>query len=309
MTIKLFGCSFTNWIYPSWADFIKLHYDTDVEVYGRPGLGNQSFKKLIMMHARANDHVIVMFSGNDRLDHGVDIQFSRGGLKYYLENQLWTTMFVNQDTMFVPINQSGYEFTKHFSLFHALYTQAENIVDIQNHCKANNIHYNFLSWQELFSDLSVRKERAGLGKPINLKKYLKNPIFESVYNLIDTDNFLDNFSTGLLEFVHKDRKLFTYQSDWDVHPSCYANFQYFVTYIKPKLDASYTAKDNLKDLENRSIRASEYYADTKCTDEPFNAPHGDQFIKQKFHDTREYMIDCFFQPYKKQLINEKYHYE
>lgn len=309
MTLKLFGCSFTNWIYPTWADFVKLHYDTDVEIYGRPGPGNQGFKKLLMLYAVPGDHAIVMLSGNDRLDHGIDIQFVKSKLKYYFDDPQWANMFVNQDTMFVPINETSYDFTKHFSLFHALYTQAENIVDMQNYCCAHNVDYNFLSWQELFSDLSYRKQRAGLGKPVNLKKFLKNPIFNRVYNLIDVDSFLDDFSTGLLNFVHNDRRLFDYQPTWDFHPSCYANFQYFVKYIKPKLDTKYSCLDNLVDLESRAKETAIYYANTDCTDEPFCAPGGDnEFVKQKFYNMREYMIERFFNPHKQQLSNG-YHYE
>lgn len=308
MTLKLFGCSFTNWVYPTWADFVKLHYDTDVEIYGRPGQGNQGFKKLLMMHADKGNHIIVMFSGNDRLEHGIDIQFSKSKLKYYIPDPLWSNTFVSQDTMFVPINETKYDFTKHFSLFHALYTQAENIVDIQNYCRVYSIDYNFLSWQELFTDMSYRKQRAGLGKPANLKKFLKNPVFNRVYGLIDFNSFLDEFPSGLLNFVHNDRKLFEYQSTWDFHPSCYANFQYFVKYIKPKLDTKYNCLDNLSDLETRAKNTAIYYANTSCTDEPFCAPAGDnEFIKQKFHDVRNYMIDKFFRPYSHQLLNG-YHY-
>ena len=309
MTLKLFGCSFTNWIYPTWADFVKLHYDIDVELYGKPGHGNQSFKKLLMMHANPNDHVIVMLSGNDRLDHGIDIQFVKSKLNYYFDDPQWANLFCCQDTMFVPINETSYDFTKHFSLFHALYTQAENIVDMQNYCRAYGVDYNFLSWQELFSDLSYRKQRAGLGKPVNLKKFLKNPIFNRVYNLIDVNSFLDNFSSGILDFVHADRKLFDYQPVWDFHPSCYANFQYFVKYVKPKLDNKYQCKDNLNDLALRAKDTAIYYANTDCNDEPFCAPNGDNdFVKQKFYDIRKYMVDKFFNDYKDQLLTG-YHYE
>jgi hypothetical protein len=74
MSLKLFGCSFTNWIYPTWADFVKLHYEIDVEIYGRPAIGNDVLKRLIFTKTTKNDHVIVMFAGNDRLDHGILIK-------------------------------------------------------------------------------------------------------------------------------------------------------------------------------------------------------------------------------------------
>ena len=138
MSLKLFGCSFTNWIYPTWADFVKLHYEIDVEIYGRPAIGNDVLKRLIFTKTTKNDHVIVMFAGNDRLDHGIDMHFDKNKVPHHLENKYWGNSFAFRDQVFVQMNDSGPDFKKHFSLFHALYKQVEVVLDIQNYGKANH---------------------------------------------------------------------------------------------------------------------------------------------------------------------------
>ena len=190
--IKLFGCSFTNWIYPTWADFVKIHYKNDVEIYGRPGLGNDVFKRLLLTEVVGQDHVIVMLSGNDRIDHAVEGKDNIDKLPYYLKNESWTHSFPHKDQCFVQLNSSGVDFKKHFSLFHALYKQAEGIVDMQNHSKAYKFKLQFLSWQDLFSDLSFRRDTAGLGKQVDLDRYQQNPLFRKVFDMIDFDEFLDD---------------------------------------------------------------------------------------------------------------------
>ena len=308
MTLRLIGCSFTNWIYPTWADFCKLHYDYDIKIYGRPGLGNDAFKRLFLTKVKKNDHVILMWSGNDRLDHGIDIKYNQDRMPHYLKNSLWSNSFAFRDQMFVPLNTDGIDHKKHFSLFHALYKQAEVIVDVQNHALSNDVECNFLSWQDLFSDLSHRRERAGLGKPIDLEKYLKNPLFDTVYKIIDKSKFLDDPRHGLLNYLHKDKALFMYQNAWDFHPSAYAHFKYFVEYIKPRLDKSYKNMNNIEAIEKAVMEFSDYYKDTDCKDAPFNAKGDNEFTHEKFFNLRSHIIENFFKQFAQQLT-EGHHYE
>ncbi len=293
--IKLFGCSFTQWIYPTWADFVKLHYKCPVNIYGRPGMGNQSIKKMIMLHAKSGDHVIPMYSGNDRHEHGIDLEFSKNDIKRFIDNKFWTSGFAHEDKMFV-IDENNY------SLFHSLYTQAENIVDIQSYCKANKIKYNAVSWQSLYSNLKQRRTNYGRGKPTNLKRYLSNTVFNTVYNLVDKDAFLDKYPLGLLDYIHSNKKLFEYQNTWDFHPSCFAHYSYFVDYVKPVLDQQYVPYDNLTDLRNSSLGLSQYYASLSCHDA--GAPNGDNdFVHEKFLDMRKMLVSMFFEEFEDNLVN------
>jgi len=308
MSLKLFGCSFTNWIYPTWADFIKLHYDVEVKIYGRPAIGNDVLKRLLFTKTTDMDHVIVMFTGNDRLDHGIDINFDRNRMPHHIENKHWGNSFAFRDQIFTQLNNSGLDFKKHFSLFHALYKQTEVIVDLQNYAKANQIEYNFLAWQDLFCDLSYRRDYAGLGKQVDLSKYQKNPLFRQLFEMIDIDRFLDNPRIGLLNYVHKNSELFMYQNDWDFHPSCIAHFRYFQDFLKPCLDLKYRNLDNLNEIEELSLNFSKYYKDTNCFDDPFNAKTDNEFTHDKFYSIRKNIIDNFFETQKEKL-KTGYHYE
>ncbi len=306
--IKLFGCSFTNWIYPTWADFVKIHYKNDVEIYGRPGLGNDVFKRLLLTEVVGQDHVIVMLSGNDRIDHAVEGKDNIDKLPYYLKNESWTHSFPHKDQCFVQLNSSGVDFKKHFSLFHALYKQAEGIVDMQNHSKAYKFKLQFLSWQDLFSDLSFRRDTAGLGKQVDLDRYQQNPLFRKVFDMIDFDEFLDDPRSGILNYLHNDREMFTYQNTWDFHPSCFAHFHYFLKYVKPFLDTKYQSVDNLDQIESLSKTFSEYYRDATVSQYPFESNADNEFTHDKFYFLRKKIISEYFAPFKG-ILTEGYHYE
>ena len=43
------GCSFTQYSYPTWADFIAMHYDVDVINHALPGYGNDIIKKKLCL--------------------------------------------------------------------------------------------------------------------------------------------------------------------------------------------------------------------------------------------------------------------
>lgn len=67
-----FGCSFTKYDWPTWADILGKHFD-HYENWGSPGRGNSYiFNSLIECHLRnqltPNDTVVIMWTGTDRVD-------------------------------------------------------------------------------------------------------------------------------------------------------------------------------------------------------------------------------------------------
>jgi len=67
-----FGCSFTNYNYPTWADIIGFHYPV-YENWGRPSQGNSFIlSSVIECHKRNNfteeDDILILWSGIDRFD-------------------------------------------------------------------------------------------------------------------------------------------------------------------------------------------------------------------------------------------------
>jgi hypothetical protein len=67
-----FGCSFTKYVYPTWADIVSLHFD-EFKNYGKSGAGNfYIYHKLLETFYTDNicdlDTVFIMFSSSPRHD-------------------------------------------------------------------------------------------------------------------------------------------------------------------------------------------------------------------------------------------------
>lgn len=88
-----FGCSFTNYYWPTWADIIAKHLDIEYYNYGIQGLGNVGIMHRIieadLTHAfNDNDLIIVVWSDWNREDRFYnDTWFAEGGVfKSYSED-------------------------------------------------------------------------------------------------------------------------------------------------------------------------------------------------------------------------------
>lgn len=84
-----FGCSFTNYIWPTWADIISQDYDY-YENWGQIGGGNKYiYFSLIECHQRNtitdNDTVIIMWSSQAREDRFIKGEWYTPGAVYYSE--------------------------------------------------------------------------------------------------------------------------------------------------------------------------------------------------------------------------------
>ncbi len=70
-TIHTIGCSFTNWIYPTWSDYIADHTNLEVINLAKCGQGNDTIKHNLYTIDKS-DHVFIMFSGYNRYSIGFD---------------------------------------------------------------------------------------------------------------------------------------------------------------------------------------------------------------------------------------------
>ena len=77
MRIFCFGCSFTRWFWPTWADILAVHmkdiHNVDVYNLGHRGLSNQGIAYTIMLANKKykftdNDKIIVLWTTADRFD-------------------------------------------------------------------------------------------------------------------------------------------------------------------------------------------------------------------------------------------------
>lgn len=90
-----FGCSFTYYSYPTWADIIGNHYDEYYNL-GMLGCGNEFIENMVheadfFKQLGPEDTVVVMLTGYSRNDSFVDLQWrGRGNVFAQANEQLYT---------------------------------------------------------------------------------------------------------------------------------------------------------------------------------------------------------------------------
>lgn len=273
--IHTIGCSFTNWLYPTWTDFIHQHYDASVNNLGYPGYGNDTIKKKLYT-INSSKHVFVMFSGYDRNCIGIDDHWLKKNMhdgaamtqikKAILEKDAGYIFYKKEFplTAFV-IEKVVYGKKRANSKFHYYYKMLEYIFDCENYLKAKGIEYNFCMWQGFYNDLT---ELRALNQPKNsTKDFEKNTAYKKLLDSIDWTKFVENKTNDTVGPVKKglwehimDRKIFVeVQSITDMHPSSLCHFYYFKKNIKPILDNKMPCKDNIDSLEHKAYELSKYY--------------------------------------------------
>ena len=263
--VHVIGGSFTNWVYPTWGDYIQRHYDVEFHNLGFSASGNSVMKKKLYTVDKS-DHVFIMFSGPHRHIVGIDEEFIRNYVRdvktkirmmsilklkttHWFRTKSPASAFVNSDFLNYPKQ----------SKFQEYYQMLENIYDCQNYLQAKGIEYNFALWQGFYNDLSNWQEKRLKQKTIDDSKYMQNSIYNKVFNSIDYDKFLMPIKKGLWEHMGDNKELLSVQSAVDTHPSTLCHFDFFKTYIKPILDQKMPNKNNIDHLYSQSKKFSEYY--------------------------------------------------
>ena len=267
MAIHTIGCSFTNYIYPTWADYIQNHYSADLVNLGYPAQGNDTIKKHLYT-IDDSDHVIIMFTSYDRITIGIDSKFLKQK-KYYLKDfdkildSIKNTQqhFFRNDEPFTAFT-SFYTvdgFDKIFSQFHKMYNFLENIYDCQNYLESRKIDYTFCLWQGFYNDMSVI--RSSNQPKINCSPFMENKIYKAVFNKINKHKFVQDFDKGLWEYMLSSKELVLAQSSVDLHPSSLCHYNFFRQNLKPILDEKkmFRRKLNLAELEYRAQKFSKWY--------------------------------------------------
>lgn len=289
-TIHTLGCSFTNWLYPTWADYISQHTDLQVINLTSTGQGNDTIKQNLYT-VDSSDHVFIMFSGYDRYNYGIDDKWMKETILNDNQKTIKLKQSMVNDRYLYFYNKSPlsgfvagrYMEGKKFSNFHYYIKMLENIYDCQNYLQLKKIDYTFCLWQGFYNDL---KEIRAIDQPKNkLENIEKNKLYKTLFNAIDWDKFVEPITNGLWEHVSSDKTLVEVQSSIDIHPSSLCHLSYFKKHIKPILDRKTECKNNLNELEIKALKFSKYYKEY-CSE---------------FDDTPEFDYKI-----KKELM-EKYH--
>lgn len=261
--VHTLGSSFTNWVYPTWADYIQKHYDVELYNLAYGAAGNSIIKKKLYTIDKS-DHVFIMFGGYHRHITGIDESF----ISPYIKNKEIRERFLacmksNTKSWFRtsdPMSAfvcSVLLFNHKTSKFQDYYQMLENIYDCQNYLQAKGIDYNFSMWQGFNNDLS--EIRSFEPKTIDDSIYMQNPIYSKVFESIDHDKFFQNIKKGLWEYMLDNKELVSVQNKVDLHPSTLCHFDFFKTYVKPILDQKIPNKDNIDYLYSQAKKFSKYY--------------------------------------------------
>lgn len=150
MRIFCFGCSFTRWYWPTWADILAVHmketHNVDVYNFGHRGISNQGIAYNIMLANEKykftdDDKIIVLWTTADRFDNYKLDEFDS-------EASLYKFAGLSADGAKF-INKRGYS---HGDIIDSILNSAL-ILDIIN--KAFNISYNgaWCGWDDIRSEL------------------------------------------------------------------------------------------------------------------------------------------------------------
>jgi hypothetical protein len=59
------GCSFSQYCWPTWADYLGRHYDQHIQA-GECAVDNATVARNVMARAQSGDHVVILWTGMDR---------------------------------------------------------------------------------------------------------------------------------------------------------------------------------------------------------------------------------------------------
>lgn len=192
------GCSFTQYCWPTWADYLGKHYRQHIQA-GMCGIDNATVARRIIEQAQPGDHVVIQWSGMDRWSG------------YENDRWLYTGCVVSNRAFFA----------NHYHRLERFTTSMDYVKLIDCHAQAVGYqvhHFTAYPWFQGEVEKKIHPELVEL-----FSKYAV-PNFH-----IDDD--LESFRTrkGTLMTKHK------YNQE-DNHPTPKHHWDWLVEHIAPKLE-------------------------------------------------------------------------
>lgn len=268
-----FGCSFTKWFWPTWADWLQYHTNDQVINLGWIGIANETIYWELMARSskiKKNDTVFIMLTGNNRTCAWLD------------EDWINTTdckgFFPRQDGKLECSDnkwQGLYRTPNEPSLTEMIISNFNLILQMQNVLDKIGCTYTMMFWQNPWHDTrpittpvwkSTWNNVSKLtNKNIKNAKEISNiPAVKNMLNMINWESFcgltnfsIDNFNsyTGLWEYNLKHLKQnlkYTHKSD--PHPDTVTHYK-FLTEVILNVNATYLelAVDNAEQLNSCDV--------------------------------------------------------
>lgn len=130
------GCSFTQYCWPTWADYLGKHYRQHIQA-GECAIDNATVARNIIDQAQKDDHVVILWTGMDRWSPFKDGKWQHSGsivshkqyfLNYYHPLERFTTSMDYVRLVDLHSQKTGYK-VWHFSAFPWFQGETEKLID------------------------------------------------------------------------------------------------------------------------------------------------------------------------------------
>jgi len=214
-----FGCSWTNWFWPTWADIIAKDLSIEHQNWGSWGSGNQAIQSRFVEaknqhNISSNDLVIVQWSGWNREDRYIDGWKSGGNI---FNNTFYDKKFVR----------------KYWSLDNDLIKNSV-ILQTTNDAYSKLINYQF-SFDFPFDIINEENNNYDLAN--------KNNVTDTTLSLIRT--YYRNIPEIDVPKINNSRFK---MNCMDTHPDVLSHIDIVEKYIYPKLFEKRTIKDETREF-------------------------------------------------------------
>jgi hypothetical protein len=245
----VFGCSFTNYEWPTWADLLGLEFE-QYENWALPGIGNRAIaERLAECHARNNitehDTVIVQWSSHIRHD--------------------WYKEYFNKEENAIDgwaVHHTSEHYVKHKKNIDALFSEKGYVLHTLNMitlaqalltstgCKwlmtslgdIRNMGYDNVFTNRSYIGATSDTDTLELIKTVNSSSswlvWEKFPEFKIYAKIWDNENWLEPMFKTVR--ANKD-KIWIFEKDGyiDLHPTPYLHNEWLTQNLKPKLSITY----------------------------------------------------------------------
>lgn len=211
--IFTFGCSFTQYKWPTWADII-LYENCGLNV-GMSGAGFDFILYRLMEVDRKfkltpDDEIIIVYPSPIRLDLIIG-----DPLVWKSYNQVFSTGITKKNDLY---NIEG-----------LLYKSYNNILLIHNYLSSKNLKFHYGSMINIFDNVSNSFEQMYLSSNIiDLIKYVKDVV---EFDLIDFYTYLNKDKKEIVWIKTKNFEKYT-----DYHPTTKDHFSWVKNILLPKID-------------------------------------------------------------------------
>jgi hypothetical protein len=252
----VFGCSFTNYEWPTWADLLGLEFE-EYQNWGLPGIGNRAIaERLAECHARNNiskdDVVIVQWSSHTRHDWFKDVYNDE-------ENMIDGWNIHSTSEVFIK-NKHHTEalFSERAYVMHTL----NMIVLAQSLLKSTNCTWFMTSLGDLRSlgyDTLFSKKGMSVSDQDTIKKLKKSsdwPIWTLYpeYKIYENIIFNEKWLPDMFQIVKSNKdKIWYFHKDnyWDFHPTPLLHNIWLNNILKPQLKIVYNHDDTRSIIVDR----------------------------------------------------------